>query len=585
MGTSPLRTSARLLTVYATACAAVVFSCGKILVLASGASPGCAVALSLLILSSVLCTAGGAWCMMRAVHRSTSAAAEIQATATAAPFPAAGAAPREHPHDPHLGQETVDSYPDRCHILSSPEEGSSPCADLFATFMAHLPAMVVLKDQAGRYLYANPGCRKLLHKSPAEMIGRTDAELFPAAVAETLARNDHRVTEDRAALSSVEKITLDGEHRCLEVTKFAVAVSGRVPLLASITFDVTAKSQAEEERAELEQQLIQAQKMEAIGTLASGITHDFNNILGAIFGYVELARLDSLHNEKVQLQLEQVMNAAQRAKDLVRQILTFSRRHEHDRKPLDLVPLIKEALKLLRASLPSTITIRSEFNPDGALVLADATQMHQVIMNLCTNAAQAMEPNGGELTVCLNKVRVGTSTDEHSKTGGPFLELSVRDTGEGIGAGLEKRLFEPYFTTKAPGKGTGMGLAVVNSIIKSHGGAVEVQSRAGEGSCFTVRVPATESVIQVPTTRSIALPRGTESILFVDDEPFLADLGRQMLGRLGYRTVCSTSSVEALQVIRTHPEYCDLLITDMTMPHMTGEALIREVRAIRPDRR
>jgi CheY-like chemotaxis protein len=250
-----------------------------------------------------------------------------------------------------------------------------------------------------------------------------------------------------------------------------------------------------------------------------------------------------------------------------------------------LKPLINEALILLRASLPSTIEIRSDLHNDGALVLADATQMHQVIMNLCTNAAHAMESGGGVMTVGLKKHRL-TSNEETLGRGlapGTYVEIVVQDTGHGISASVKKRIFEPYFTTKAPGKGTGMGLAVVHGIIKGHGGAINVHSEPGTGSRFSILLPTTERAIPISRVKISALPRGDESLLFVDDEAFLVDLGRQMLTRLGYRVTCSTNPLDALEALRREPQRFDLLITDMTMPHMTGEILARQCRIIRPD--
>jgi signal transduction histidine kinase/ActR/RegA family two-component response regulator len=591
-GSWSIHVSAHVLIACGAACLTMILFCGVILVLLIIKVLGGATALCLYALASLLCAASSALILYR-MRRHIILHDSLPLDDLRAAF--GGAEP--HSSEPfqvesealsaclntlesHKSAAGSDGYPGRPGNAFSDSPATSRF--LFDVFMAHLPAMAVVKDQQGHYLYASRGCHKLLQKAPEEIIGRTDAEIWPAHAGK-MAMADRDVLAEGNVTTTIEKMPVGNEQRHHAITRFAITPPGSAAFLGSITFDVTERLQAEEDKIQLEQQLLQAQKMEAIGTLASGIAHDFNNILGAIFGYVELARLDSPHNENVQAQLDQVLKAAHRARDLVRQILTFSRKHDQDRKPLDLEPLVNEALKLLRASLPATIAIRSELNNDGALVSADATQMHQVIMNLCTNASHAMDNNVGELSVGLKKIHVAQSGAGRRLVAGDYLELSVQDTGQGINAALKERIFEPYFTTKAPGKGTGMGLAVVHGIVKSHGGTIEVESLPGEGSRFSVLLPVTESVVRLPRVKIGTLPRGNESLLFLDDEIFLADLGRQMLSRLGYGVVCSTSPIEALQIIRTAPSRFDLLITDLTMPHMTGEVLIQQVAALRPD--
>ncbi|MEJ2158059.1 MAG: ATP-binding protein [Desulfobacteraceae bacterium] len=368
------------------------------------------------------------------------------------------------------------------------------------------------------------------------------------------------------------------------VTKFGICNMHQQPLLGGMAFDVTEKVRFEEEKANLEQQLIQSQKMEAIGTLAGGIAHDFNNVLAAIMGYVELALFDAHPGSKVQEELEQVLKATHRATELVRQILTFSRKTGQERQPLDPKPLVGEVLKLIRATLPTTIEIRQHLETDEARIEANATQFHQVIMNLCTNAAHAMEESGGILELRLEHRRLsGANAGFCGVSPGKYIEIRISDTGHGIAPSQKQRIFDPYFTTKAQGKGTGMGLAVARSIIESHGGSIDVESELGKGSCFKVLLPMSAAEIVSPDTGHQSLPRGAESILFVDDEPVLVDMGTEMLTRLGYDVTGCEESLAALKLFKEDPFRFDLVVSDTTMPHMRGDALLARMLALRPN--
>jgi signal transduction histidine kinase/CheY-like chemotaxis protein len=343
--------------------------------------------------------------------------------------------------------------------------------------------------------------------------------------------------------------------------------------------------QAEEQEKKLETQLRQAQKMEAIGTLAGGIAHDFNNILSAVIGYTELALINIPKESSLQNHLQQVLKAGSRAKDLVKQILTFSRQAEQEVGPFQIKLIAKEALKLLRASLPTTIEIRQDIQSDST-VLADPTQIHQVLMNLCTNAGYAMQETGGTLEVSLTNVELDSHfTGRHSDMApGPHLRLTVSDTGHGMTPDVLERIFDPFFTTKGPGEGTGMGLSVVHGIVKSFGGTITVYSEPGKGSTFHVYLPIAEDLKDEGETEVIEpLPTGNERILLIDDEQPLVDIGKQMLERLGYEVITRTSSIEALELFRAQPDRFDLVITDMTMPNMTGDKLAMEIMKIRPD--
>ena len=338
-------------------------------------------------------------------------------------------------------------------------------------------------------------------------------------------------------------------------------------------------------RKHLQTQLQQAQKMEAIGTLAGGIAHDFNNILSAILGYSELALLDVEQDAPAHTSLLNAIKASHRGKDLVKRILAFSRQDDQRKTPLDIEELVSETLKMIRALIPASIDIRTKIEPKIGFVKADPTQIHQVLLNLCTNAAHAIGEIRGTITVNLER-RVLDEAPEHihpELSPGTYVCLTVADTGAGIPADLLGKIFEPYFTTKDSGQGTGIGLAVVHGIVKKHGGLVTAVSQVGEGSTFQVYLPIVQGEALQETKGKTVTPTGGESILFVDDEIALQEIGQQMLEHLGYRAVVTGSSLDALEIFSKSPEAYDLVITDMTMPHMTGEELARRLLTIRPD--
>jgi PAS domain S-box-containing protein len=341
------------------------------------------------------------------------------------------------------------------------------------------------------------------------------------------------------------------------------------------------------DKVHLRNRLQHSQKMEALGTLAGGVAHDFNNILTAILGFAQLARDQVAGGTPYRRYLDQVLSAGSRAADLVRQILTFSRWTEQERKPVEVPPIIKEALKLLRSSLPTTIEIRQEIaiEPQEGMVLADPTQIHQVMMNLCTNAAHAMRTRGGVLGVSLSRIGVTAPLVARypDLKPGPHLQLTVSDTGYGMDAALMERIFDPYFTTKGLGEGTGLGLAVVQGIVKSCGGLITVYSEPGQGTTFNIFLPEIRCDATLEAEAPVEPATGSERILFVDDEKTLVDLGKEMLESLGYDVVAKTSSIEALATFRNQPPAFDLVITDMTMPGLTGSELAQELLAIRSD--
>jgi signal transduction histidine kinase/CheY-like chemotaxis protein len=343
------------------------------------------------------------------------------------------------------------------------------------------------------------------------------------------------------------------------------------------------RKKADKERKELEIHLSQAYKMEAIGTLAGGIAHDFNNILGSIIGYSELCQMKIEEAGLHITELDSVLDAADRAKDLVGQILAFSRQKEIKKRPLRISAVVKDSLKILRASLPSTIEIHQNINDPG-VALCDMTQIHQLVMNLCTNAGHAMSEHGGILEISLSKEYLEDSVARKIiLPAGSYIRLSVKDTGNGIPQEIMHRIFDPYFTSKPEGVGTGMGLAVSDSIVKGHDGAITVESQVGKGSTFNVFLPSID--LKPVDIKKIApvVSSGSGTILFIDDEAPLAEIGKEMLQRIGYDVVSRTSSVEALELFRAMPYKFDLVITDQTMPNMTGDKLSMQLLKIRPD--
>ncbi|ACH38718.1 sensor histidine kinase response regulator, PAS domain-containing [Citrifermentans bemidjiense Bem] len=342
-----------------------------------------------------------------------------------------------------------------------------------------------------------------------------------------------------------------------------------------------------EELRRTEKELRHAQKMEAIGTLAAGIAHDFNNILTSILGFTDMVLHKIPEEGTGRREMEQVFVAAQRAADLVRQILSFSRRSDQERKPVHLSDIVEEACKLLRSSLPATVEIGTECfaSEDEDKVLADPIQLHQVLMNLCTNAAHAMQPEGGMLTITLTAVAAGSPGLRSLPLflSRDYIRVAVRDTGRGIEPSVLERIFDPYFTTKPVGEGTGLGLAVVQGIVKNHGGAITVHSEPGKGTCFEVFLPTVIGDVLHEAQIPEQLLHGSERILFVDDEESLTVLGKGILDALGYSVVTTNSSRRALEMFRADPAIFDLVITDLTMPGLAGKALAKEIHALRPD--
>jgi len=440
----------------------------------------------------------------------------------------------------------------------------------------------------GRFLNANPAFTRLLGCPDLETLLNTPVITFYMNPEDR--EQWKKFTEEKGESFSMELQwqKLDGSPLWVrENARIVKDGQGRVQYYEGVAEDITDRNSEDEKQKNLEMQLQHAQRMEAIGTLAGGIAHDFNNILSAIIGYTEIALFhEPSEVSPTRQSLEQVLVAGERAKDLVKQILTFSRQAEEDRRPVLLEPLVEETLKLLKATLPSNVEIRKSIEHHAGCVMADPTQVHQILMNLCTNAYHAMRGKGGVLKVNIEDVELGPDyTAKHLDIHpGPYIKLIISDTGHGIEENHIDHIFEPYFTTKEKTEGTGMGLAVVHGIIKDLSGSITVSSEPEKGTTFNVFLPRIEVVeVEAKPEEITPLPMGNEQILFVDDEPSLTDLGKQMLECLGYKVEVRTSPVEALEAFRTLPNKFDLVITDMTMPKMTGDELVKELMAIRSD--
>ena len=430
----------------------------------------------------------------------------------------------------------------------------------------------------GKFIYLNDAIVKIGGYEKEEVLNMPFSDFI---IERDLPRAMELFAELSAGKSVEAELTCkhkDGHNFLIYFNAVPTMVDGKLDMITGVMRDIT-------ERRQMETQLQQAQRMEAIGTLAGGIAHDFNNILGAIIGYTELTLEEMAENEKARRRLEKVLQSGLRARDLVGQILTFSRQTKKERKTISVSPIIKEALKLLRATLPATIQIHQHLKTETDLIFGDPVQIHQVLMNLCTNAKHAMRREGGTLEVSLTEVALQSdqSAAFFHLDPGRFLKLTVSDTGHGIPHDITERLFDPYFTTKEKGEGTGLGLSVVHGIVTEHGGAIEVSSEVGTGTAFHIFLPLSEDQRETPQKPEKPILRGSENILLVDDEELLTEIYGQILESLGYQVVAKTSSNEALEVFRLQPTSFDLVLTDYTMPDMTGIQFAEALLKIRPD--
>ena len=455
---------------------------------------------------------------------------------------------------------------------------------LFETIAANAAESIIVVDANEKIAYVNPAFLQLHGYTQEDILGKTPAILQGGQQSPEIHAEIKACLERNEAWSGI-LINRTKNEKCVSLETVISPVqddAGKRIGCIAVGRDLTHQNL-------LETQLRHAQKMEAIGTLAGGIAHDFNNILSAIIGYTELAILDDQDQMPVRNSLDQILKAAKRAADLITQILTFSRRNTQTRQALYLKPILSEALKLLRGTLPSSIEIVSQFEEDAPPILADATQLHQIIMNLCTNAAHAMQPHGGTLTVTLHNCELAPDRptwQSELPDGMRCVELTVADTGHGMPPEVRSRIFEPYFTTKRGGDGTGLGLATVHGIVKSHAGIIHVDSKVGQGTSFIILLPACAVGQIFPGTESVepALPRGNkEKILVVDDEESLTMMISTALTYLGYEVDAYASSIKALCAFEAAPQSYDCIISDQTMPTLCGADLARRIFAIRPN--
>ncbi len=455
--------------------------------------------------------------------------------------------------------------------------------ELLNNILNNIPFNVFWKDGESVYL----GCNRAFAEvtglgTPENIIGKTDYDLpWKKEEADFYRQCDKQVVDTGIPMADIEEplTQADGQKKIIITSKVPLKNrDGSVFGTLGIYYDIT-------ERKQLEETVKQTQKMEAIGTLAGGIAHDFNNILSAIIGYAELSHDDISQDSHIYEYIEQILNSATRAKDLVKQILTFSRKSQEERKPILIHPIVKEVAKLIRSTIPTTIEIRQHIDETTGMVDADPTQMHQIVMNLCTNAAHAMPETEGVLDIELSSVVITqeSKTNYHDVAPGPFLELKISDTGTGIDSKIIHRIFEPFFTTKIKEKGTGMGLAVVHGIVKDHGGDISIDSQLGKGTTFTILLPQVVAEPDNAEDPMSEVPTGHEHILFVDDEKTLLGLGKRMLESLGYTVTAQNSSLEAFETFQQSPDTFDMVITDQTMPHMTGYNLAKRILEIKPD--
>lgn len=434
--------------------------------------------------------------------------------------------------------------------------------------------------QSDRIRFANRQTASILPVSEDDLYTIPFGKIFhPSDRDKALGLSDpDRISNGKASHCLLRFHGQDGEIHWIEVHPVAIIWEGK-PATLNFARNIT-------QSKHLEEQLRQSRKMEAVGTLASGISHDFNNILGVIIGNLELVLDSSQIPQEIRQKLTEIHQAGLRARDVVRQLLRFSRKSEIDRKPIDPIQTSEDAVRLLRASIPASIDLELRVEGKVGPILADITQFQQVVINLGTNASYAMqEQSGGRISMTLREQDLpeGLRTSFTELPPGRYLEMVFSDTGCGIEPGKLHRIFDPYFTTKAPGQGTGMGLAVVLGIVQSHGGGITVDSDPGRGTTFWLYFPSTEQTPSERMEQKSAPERGTGCILFIDDEPALAELGKAVLETLGYHVVTTTRPLEALAIFSREPHRFDVVITDLTMPEMSGDRLAREICSLRPD--
>jgi PAS domain S-box-containing protein len=457
------------------------------------------------------------------------------------------------------------------------EQALRKSEEKYKNLVENIKEVIYTIDDSGIVTYISPAIKTILDYDSSEIIGRSFTEFI---YSEDLLRQKERferVLSGPIGPDEYRLLSKSGEIRWVQTSSMPILEKNQTVGLQGVLSDIT-------ESKRLQSQLQQARKMESFGTLAGGIAHDFNNFLGIIIGNTELAMDDVPKWNPAYLNLEEILESSLRARDVVRQLLSFARRTQLEKKPVNIGKIMQESLKLLRSSIPTSIEIRQIIPKDIDTILANSTQLNQILINLSTNAHHAM-PNGGILEVSLENVELDkNSAAQHPDLNpGRYVNLKVSDTGHGISSMEIDRIFDPYFTTKQVGKGTGMGLSVVHGLIRGHEGAISVKSKYGQGTTFSILFPVIEKQTAIETEPIKELPTGNEKILLVDDEKSILFTGRNLLERLGYQVETRQNPIEALDLFRVDPNQFDLMITDMTMPNMTGDKLVQEILKIRPD--
>jgi PAS domain S-box-containing protein len=462
------------------------------------------------------------------------------------------------------------------------EEHIQNQARFLQLLMDAIPIPIFYKDTTGVFIGCNDAFTEFVGLSKKRIIGKKDSDIFPANPTEYSSQKERELMHHPGIQQYEAQLTnFQGSirHVLINRAKFQ-DVKGNLAGIIGVMVDYT-------ERREMEKRLQQSQKLESIGTLAGGIAHDFNNILSAILGYTQLALDEVEHDKHLEDSLQEVQTAGNRARDLVKQILTISRHDYKEFKPIRIGPLTKEAFKMLRSTIPSTIQFNEHISQDDLVVNAEPTQIHQVIINLVTNARQAIGNEPGLVEVDVDKVLFDTniSTIYPDLSPGKYARITISDNGKGIANDVVEKIFEPYFTTKSLGEGSGLGLSVVEGIVKSHHGHITVHSEPGKGTRFRVYLPVLEdrSSVEKQNMAKIPVQRGNEHILLVDDEVAIVRVQQRILESLGYQVSAYTSSKEAIEVFKATPDTFDIVITDMTMPIYTGIHLAEQIKTLRAD--
>ncbi len=456
----------------------------------------------------------------------------------------------------------------------------------YREMVENMPELVCCFFPHGAITFANRACRSQMGDDANDVYGKNFFEWISPNGAD-LAKKEVKAATKKASflLSDKRMCRPDGSICWIHWSCHGLFDDdGSLIEYQAVGRDITEERKRQNENAEQDKWRRRTQKLEAIGTLSAGIAHDFNNIVAVILGNVQLAMDDVSKGTRTRKNLDEIYDSCLRARDIVKQILTFSREGDQELRPISLVPVVKESIKFLRSTIPSTLEIRDNIQ-DIDFVNADPTQIGQVIMNFGTNAAHAMGNGPGVIEISLENITIGHEHEDRFRISndGKYVKLTVRDTGHGMSSAVMSRVFDPYFTTKNEGEGSGMGLAVVHGIVESHGGTLWVDSESGKGSTFHVLFPAVETEFVPEIESPGVILTGNERILVVDDEKALLEAEMDILERLGYEVLGTTSAVEALKMFQEHPDSFDLVYTDMTMPDMTGLTLAKNIMEVRPD--